>query len=67
MKPGIPAIGPSTITMITLILGSVAAFIGTWAEGSPNVWLAAIAAGLGAALTALRSYQAVYLNAEGQQ
>ena len=62
-----PPVGPSTITALILILGSVVAFIGTWVEGSPNIWLAAIAAGLSAVLTTLRSYQQVYTPQDGEQ
>ena len=55
-----PPVGPSTIAGLTLILGAVVAFVTTWAQGSPNVWLAAIAAGLSAVLSTVRSYQQVY-------
>jgi hypothetical protein len=54
-----PKIGPSTIAMMTGAVVVMVAFIDTWAEGSPNLWLAAISAGLTAALGVLRSWQAV--------
>ena len=62
-----PAIGPSTIAAITLILGSAVAFVTTWAQGSPNIWLAAIAAGLSAVLSTVRSYQQVYTPQDAEQ
>jgi hypothetical protein len=46
-----PKIGPSTIAMLTGAVVVMVAFIDTWAEGSPNLWLAA--------LGVLRSWQAV--------
>ena len=54
-----PKIGPSTIAMLTGAVLVMVAFIDTWAEGSPNLWLAAISAGLTAMLGVLRSWQAV--------
>jgi hypothetical protein len=54
-----PKIGPSTIAMLTGAVVVMVAFIETWAEGSPNLWLAAISAGLTATLGVLRSWQAV--------
>jgi len=55
----VPKVGPSTVAMLTGALVVLAAFVQTWAEGSPNVWLAAISAGLTAAVGVLRSWQAV--------
>lgn len=55
----VPKIGPSTIAMLSGALVVLVAFVDTWAEGSPNVWLAAISAGLTAAVGVLRSWQAV--------
>jgi hypothetical protein len=54
-----PKIGPSTIAMLTGAVVVMVAFIDTWVEGSPNLWLAAISAGLTAILGVLRSWQAV--------
>jgi hypothetical protein len=54
-----PKIGPSTIAMLTGAVLVMVAFIDTWAEGSPNLWLAAISAGLTATLGVLRTWQAV--------
>jgi RsiW-degrading membrane proteinase PrsW (M82 family) len=54
-----PKIGPSTIAMLTGAVVVMVAFIDTWAEGSPNLWLAAISAALTAMLGVLRSWQAV--------
>jgi hypothetical protein len=54
-----PKIGPSTIAMLTGAVVVMVAFIDTWSEGSPNLWLAAISAGLTAMLGVLRSWQAV--------
>lgn len=54
-----PKIGPSTIAILTGAVVVMVAFIDTWAEGSPNLWLAAISAGLTATLGVLRSWQAV--------
>jgi hypothetical protein len=54
-----PKIGPSTIAMLTGAVVVMVAFIDTWAQGSPNLWLAAISAGLTATLGVLRSWQAV--------
>lgn len=53
----IPKIGPSTIAMLTGALVVLVAFVDTWVEGSPNIWLAAISAGLTAALGVLRTWQ----------
>jgi hypothetical protein len=55
----VPKVGPSTVAMLTGAAVVLAAFVQTWAEGSPNVWLAAISAGLTAAVGVLRSWQAV--------
>ena len=55
----VPRVGPSTIAMLSGALVVLVAFVDTWAEGSPNVWLAAISAGLTAAVGVLRSWQAV--------
>lgn len=55
----IPKIGPSTVAMLSGALVVLLAFIETWAQGSPNVWLAAIGAALTAAVGVLRSWQAV--------
>jgi hypothetical protein len=54
-----PKIGPSTIAMLTGAVVVMVAFIDTWADGSPNLWLAAISAGLTATLGVLRTWQAV--------
>ena len=54
-----PKIGPSTIAMLTGAVVVMVAFIDTWANGSPNLWLAAISAGLTATLGVLRSWQAI--------
>lgn len=55
----IPKVGPSTIAMLSGALVVILAFVETWVEGNPNVWLAAIAAGLTAAVGVLRSWQSV--------
>lgn len=53
----IPKIGPSTIAGLTGVAVILAAFINTWAEGDPSPVLAAIAAGLTAAIGVLRAWQ----------
>ena len=58
----VPKVGPSTIAMLSGALVVLVAFVDTWAEGSPNVWLAAISAALTAAVGVLRSWQAVSSN-----
>ena len=58
----VPKVGPSTVAMLSGGAVVLAAFVQTWAEGSPNVWLAAISAGLTAAVGVLRSWQAVETN-----
>lgn len=54
-----PKIGPSTVAMLSGAFVVLLAFVETWAQGDPNVWLAAISAALTAAVGVLRSWQAV--------
>ena len=63
----VPKIGPSTVAMLSGALVVLLAFVETWAQGNPNVWLAAISAALTAAVGVLRSWQAVSATQEEAQ
>lgn len=61
----IPRVGPSTVACLTGAAVVLAAFVATWVEGSPSPVLAAIAAGLTALISVLRTWQVVTPTKEG--
>jgi hypothetical protein len=53
-------VGPSTKATLWVIAGLVVSFVVAWANsGTAPVWMAGMAAGLTAVLSAVRSWQAV--------